>query len=390
LLFTVIEHLPQELRDRFTEMREMDLQVQNTTDNLEDRIRTLFGNAKKLKTPERDAEYESIRKDYMKVLDDADEKVQQANQMYDLVDRYLRRLDQELHKFKMELEADNRGITEFLEKRSLDLDLPNGSHSQKENRHIASHNRIADRDKDRERRSAGTSSINRQSSTSSLSALDKTWYGEIQPTTSHSVTSAPAVAAAPLPSSLGHSSSSGSSVIAAAASQAIAATQQMQQGRRSASLKASYEALQQLTQSSTDLSLLNSNPSLALPISDIREVAANTVVVATTTHSTKKQKRRREPVVVEPPPISTSPMEGVIEEPVETEEWVEGEWAPDPNEPRYCLCNQVSYGDMVACDNPDCLLEWFHYACVDITAPPKGKWYCPRCATTMKRRGRKQ
>merc|ERR1712071_629672 len=114
-------------------------------------------------------------------------------------------------------------------------------------------------------------------------------------------------------------------VIAAAASQAIAATQQMQQGRRIASLKASYEALQQLTQSSTDLSLLNSNPSLALQISDIREVAANTVVVATTTHSTKKQKRRREPVVVEPPPISTSPMEGVIEEPVETEEWVEGE-----------------------------------------------------------------
>ena len=95
--------------------------------------------------------------------------------MYDLVDRYLRRLDQELHKFKMELEADNRGITEFLEKRksgtavwwgtfhftypiftgSLDLDLPNGSHSQKENRHIASHNRIADRDKERERRSVG-------------------------------------------------------------------------------------------------------------------------------------------------------------------------------------------------------------------------------------------
>lgn len=46
-----------------------------------------------------------------------DEKVQLANQIYDLVDRYLRRLDQELHKFKMELEADNKGITELLEKR---------------------------------------------------------------------------------------------------------------------------------------------------------------------------------------------------------------------------------------------------------------------------------
>ena len=65
--------------------------------------------------------------------------------------------------------------------------------------------------------------------------------------------------------------------------------------------------------------------------------------------------------MVEPPPISTSPMEGVIEEPVETEEWVEGEWAPDPNEPRYCLCNQVSYGDMVACDNPDVRSSSFFY-----------------------------
>lgn len=37
--------------------------------------------------------------------------------MHDLVDRYQRRLDHELHKFKMELEADNRGITEVLEKR---------------------------------------------------------------------------------------------------------------------------------------------------------------------------------------------------------------------------------------------------------------------------------
>lgn len=29
----------------------------------------------------------------------------------------------------------------------------------------------------------------------------------------------------------------------------------------------------------------------------------------------------------------------------------DGEWTYDPNEPRYCICNQVSYGDMVACDN---------------------------------------
>lgn len=33
------------------------------------------------------------------------------------------------------------------------------------------------------------------------------------------------------------------------------------------------------------------------------------------------------------------------------ESTVDGEWTYDPNEPRYCICNQVSYGDMVACDN---------------------------------------
>lgn len=25
----------------------------------------------------------------------------------------------------------------------------------------------------------------------------------------------------------------------------------------------------------------------------------------------------------------------------------------DPNEPTYCLCHQVSYGEMIGCDNPD-------------------------------------
>ncbi|KAJ8940072.1 hypothetical protein NQ314_010906 [Rhamnusium bicolor] len=39
----------------------------------------------------------------------------------------------------------------------------------------------------------------------------------------------------------------------------------------------------------------------------------------------------------------------------------------DPNEPTYCLCHQVSYGEMIGCDNPDCPIEWFHFACVGLT-----------------------
>ncbi|KAI0747798.1 hypothetical protein C8Q80DRAFT_1316285 [Daedaleopsis nitida] len=57
----------------------------------------------------------------------------------------------------------------------------------------------------------------------------------------------------------------------------------------------------------------------------------------------------------------------------------------DPNEPRYCFCNQVSYGEMIACDNPSCEREWFHMGCVGVTKTPKGKWYCRECIDKVKR-----
>jgi len=57
----------------------------------------------------------------------------------------------------------------------------------------------------------------------------------------------------------------------------------------------------------------------------------------------------------------------------------------DPNEPTYCICHQVSHGEMVACDNDDCPIEWFHFGCVGLTTKPKGKWYCPRCRAERKK-----
>ncbi|KAK3105047.1 hypothetical protein FSP39_016044 [Pinctada imbricata] len=58
----------------------------------------------------------------------------------------------------------------------------------------------------------------------------------------------------------------------------------------------------------------------------------------------------------------------------------------DPNEPTYCLCHQVSYGEMIGCDNPDCPIEWFHFACVGLKMKPKGKWFCPRCTEERKKK----
>lgn len=54
------------------------------------------------------------------------------------------------------------------------------------------------------------------------------------------------------------------------------------------------------------------------------------------------------------------------------------------NEPTYCYCNQVSFGEMVGCDGDDCKREWFHLPCIGFKNPPKGKWYCDDCLTKMK------
>lgn len=51
----------------------------------------------------------------------------------------------------------------------------------------------------------------------------------------------------------------------------------------------------------------------------------------------------------------------------------------DPDEPTYCLCDQISFGEMILCDNDLCPIEWFHFSCVSLLTKPKGKWYCPNC-----------
>uniref|UniRef100_A0A1Y9H287 C2H2-type domain-containing protein n=1 Tax=Anopheles dirus TaxID=7168 RepID=A0A1Y9H287_9DIPT len=55
--------------------------------------------------------------------------------------------------------------------------------------------------------------------------------------------------------------------------------------------------------------------------------------------------------------------------------------APKEGESVYCYCrapyDEVS--EMIACDGGNCRIEWFHFECVGIIMPPKGKWYCPDC-----------
>ena len=54
----------------------------------------------------------------------------------------------------------------------------------------------------------------------------------------------------------------------------------------------------------------------------------------------------------------------------------------DPNEPTYCTCKRVSFGDMIACESEGCPVEWFHFECVGLSPgfDPKDPWLCPTCS----------
>lgn len=159
--------------------------------------------------------------------------------MYELVDKYLRRLDTELHKFKCELEADNKGITEVLEKRSLELDTPGAAQNiisvqQKENRFerylrymiVGCSNLISSCLSSRPR-----SEKRRDSSTSlptSFSEKRQALASAAIVETRHPVPPQTPVVSNPQPTvsyNIGHIGAG--PAIAAAASQAIAATQQV-------------------------------------------------------------------------------------------------------------------------------------------------------------------
>ena len=45
----------------------------------------------------------------------------------------------------------------------------------------------------------------------------------------------------------------------------------------------------------------------------------------------------------------------------------------------YYLCGEGEHGRMIACDSPQCSVEWSNYKCVGVTRKPKGKWYCTIC-----------
>ena len=155
----VLDPLPEVMREKLTIMRENDLKIQaELTDLEEDASQFLSGyrlyqqqsslspTRSKINThrspgaeePAKDAtstteqpltaeqlavqqqkqvDYDKLVDRHQQLIKATTAKINLATESHDIVERYYKKLENDLNKFKMELEADYSGITETLEKR---------------------------------------------------------------------------------------------------------------------------------------------------------------------------------------------------------------------------------------------------------------------------------
>ncbi|KAG6336227.1 hypothetical protein ID866_2846 [Astraeus odoratus] len=66
-----------------------------------------------------------------------------------------------------------------------------------------------------------------------------------------------------------------------------------------------------------------------------------------------------------------------------------GEGDGEGDDRTYCFCDGISYGEMIACDDEHCEREWFHLACIGLTVPPEGTWFCDACRGTKQRNAKR-
>lgn len=103
----------------------------------------------------------------------------------------------------------------------------------------------------------------------------------------------------------------------------------------------------------------------AKPISIVGQpsIAITKKAAATTAAANKKQKKTtKKAVAVKQNQPVQEPLPGIQDD-------------VDPDEETYCLCGQISYGEMILCENDLCGIEWFHFSCVSLQSKPKGKWW---------------
>lgn len=124
------------------------------------------------------------------------------------------------------------------------------------------------------------------------------------------------------------------------------------------------------------------NEGLLVPAQSDEEEVKFVPEPARTVSATRRQSELKRPT----PPRDRTPSSGPAMKRQRTDTQPRRPNNVDDEETTYCICQQPSFGEMVACDNPNCQYEWFHWECVGLTEPPTGTWFCPTCAAQRSRK----
>ncbi|KAL5236662.1 hypothetical protein ACI65C_004072 [Semiaphis heraclei] len=343
-----LELLPQEVHNQTSEIRQLDQQVKDSMDCIKKNVDNLFSNANTMHPNDLHADFKAIMKVGDKVLKKSDEKIQIANNMHKLMEKYMNHIDIELQKFKKDLYVSSSSTTELNDKKIEEV-LNKDSSSEEEFIVVDSN-------------FPNTGGLDLQTNTIPT-------YSQKDPY--------------PLAYTLEHMEA-GSSGISAAGFKANVATKKRVKGCRTANLKLSTTANNRNKKSSVSVALSSEKP-ICKDFSQSKGLNKNRAKKHTkqvlnknkvklneqskgsnknqAIKHTKKFKQKK-----------TNSCTSITEDNVQL------------NEPRYCLCNEVAYNTMIACDNSKCPYEWFHFECVGIESEPTGKWYCPKCVIKLKKR----
>lgn len=339
-----------------------------------------------MKPEQRQCDYESILKEYERVIQYAEGKIEIANEMQDIIRKLAQRLDTELEKFKLELEADHAGITEELEKRSLELDVESRLDDSKLDGVFSASSKpstVTDRRRseyrNRQKHRHHPYQNNHDNGYHGRAKLSSYHNGERNSspyqqhyqnrnggkTLQNGDSGRQTTSVSPTQSDAGYSYASAPPSVASDSNGTESGHYEnnLKLGTNSSfkSSSPSYKKRMQTIDSNTSLNNHNHHQHSAL---------------SAALSSSGPQLNSSSPL---PLPYSWYPWCGSLAN--------NSSQGNTPlyhrDETKYCICRQISYGEMVACDNTECEIEWFHYDCVGITQPPKGKWFCPDCSRKM-------
>ncbi|CAF1099720.1 unnamed protein product [Adineta steineri] len=382
----LLEPLRDIMREKFTLMRESDLKLQAEFAQLEEdsseflnnyrvyqkqsslsptksKIQTdrsiILTNDQSLEmTPEQLAAQQQKQTEYNKLIERHEEllkmntvKISLANDSHEFVERYFKKLENDLHKFKMELEADYSGLTEVLEKRTL----KSLSFTIEKYRFILG---FANEDCNDYENKMGENGI-----------LDPSLI-DIEPLfDSFDDLTMPKSLTHDLPlncvTSQAHRLSTGPNSCHPLSLLNRKSHQRLYSNSLSSSSSRGRKRLQ--SASSTN----NSEKRKRNTLNDSHDFHQSDTEESLSNHFFNlKHTPYDSETYVDLDPLNV--LSNLNEQTTE-----------NIDERRYCICNQISYGDMIACDNPTCRREWFHYPCVGIITPPKGKWFCTECTQIL-------